>query len=238
MAHKQFMLDESISITVYKRRSSRNIRLSIGADGKVRVSIPAWAPYRTGVAFAQKRRDWIIQQKGPVDHLQDGQVVGKAHRLRFVSTEVSVPKGLVRATEVLVKLPLAMSTTDPEAQQAAQRAAIRAMRSQAQSLLPQRLEALAEQHDFEYRSVSIKQLKSRWGSCDQSRNIVLNLYLMQLPWELIDYVLLHELVHTQNLHHGPEFWTTMEAVLPGAKQKRKAMREHQPILRSPLTTTL
>jgi predicted metal-dependent hydrolase len=51
---------------------------------------------------------------------------------------------------------------------------------------------------------------------------------MQLPWDLIDYVLLHELVHTEHLHHGAGFWQRFDQVLPGAKQKRKALRAYKP----------
>jgi predicted metal-dependent hydrolase len=71
-------------------------------------------------------------------------------------------------------------------------------------------------------------MKSRWGSCDQHRNIVLNLFLIQLPWEQIDYVLLHELTHTEVLRHGPDFWRAMERVLSDVKQLRKAVRSAQP----------
>jgi hypothetical protein len=89
---------------------------------------------------------------------------------------------------------------------------------------------LAQKHGFEYSSVSVKRLKGRWGSCDQHQNIVLNLYLMQLPWELIDYVLLHELTHTRILRHGPDFWAAMQRVLPNVKAIRKEMKQHQPVL--------
>lgn len=235
MASKQFALDERTTITVYKRKTSRNLRLSVSADGKIRVSIPVWAPYRAGVAFAQKRRDWIEQQRKPQAVLASGQAVGKAHQLQFVqNSAIDALKSSVRSTEVIVRVPETVNVTDVEVQEVARKACIRALRTEAQQLLPQRLETLAKQHGFEYQSVAIKQLRSRWGSCDQRGHIVLNLYLMQLPWESIDYVLLHELTHTKYLHHGPVFWGAMEEVLPDVKQRRAAMRSHQPILNAPL----
>ena len=87
---------------------------------------------------------------------------------------------------------------------------------------------LAQVHGFEYRSVQIKQLTGRWGSCDSQRNIILNLFLMQLPWELIDYVILHELTHTTIMKHGPPFWEAMARVLPQVQQRRRAMRRYRP----------
>jgi predicted metal-dependent hydrolase len=51
---------------------------------------------------------------------------------------------------------------------------------------------------------------------------------MELPWEAIDYVLLHELTHTRHMHHGPEFWQAMEARLPGARRFARELRRRQP----------
>ena len=53
---------------------------------------------------------------------------------------------------------------------------------------------------------------------------------MQLPWNLIDYVLLHELTHTNILRHGPDFWQALEAVLPNMAVLKKTLREYQPVL--------
>ncbi|MGZ6005017.1 MAG: M48 family metallopeptidase, partial [Candidatus Saccharimonadales bacterium] len=106
----------------------------------------------------------------------------------------------------------------------------RALRQEAETLLPQRLKQLADKHDYSYTGVDIKKLKSRWGSCNQHHHISLNLYLMMLPWALIDYVLLHELNHTKHLNHSPSFWTEIETKMPHAKQLRKQLRAFQPSL--------
>lgn len=233
MAYKQFMLDERTPVVIYKRRSSRNLRLTIAPTGEIKVSIPAWTPYRVGLEFARSRRGWIDRQPRQDNLLRDRQPIGKAHRLRFVpSNDISQVTTRLRHNDVVVTYPASQSTEAPAVQAAARRAGVRALRRQAEALLPQRLAHLAEEHGFRYGSVTVKQLKGRWGSCDQHANIVLNLYLMQLPWEHIDYVLLHELTHTQVLRHGPDFWRAMERVLPNVKQLRKAVREHQPVLRT------
>lgn len=239
MAHKDFALDESTTITIYKRRSSRSLRLSIAADGKIRVSIPAWAPYRAGLEFAKSRRNWIEEQRKPAVVLKDGQPIGKAHHIHFNPSESAISvKGRVKNNQVIVTYPDTLESGDIEVQVAAQRACIRALRSQAEKLLPIRLKELADQFNFEYGSVTVKNMKSRWGSCDQRRNIVLNIYLVQLPWDLIDYVLLHELTHTKILKHGPVFWKAMADVLPDVQQRRKLVLKHQPILNHPLNPEL
>lgn len=231
MAYKSFVLDESTSVTVYKRKASRSLRLSITNKGEVRVSIPSWSPYAVGLQFAKSRRHWIQSQKMPDMVLITGQAVGKAHHLSIMeSSGAKKVTSRVIASGIYVKHPSSMLPGDKSVQSIVQNASIRALRTQAEQLLPQRLQTLALKHEFEYKDVAIKLLKSRWGSCDQQKHIVLNLFLMQLPWELIDYVLLHELTHTQVLHHGPKFWSVMEGLMPNLKDHRKAMRSHQPVL--------
>lgn len=220
-------------VTLYKRRGNRSLRLSVGADGEIRVSLPSWVPYLAGEQFARSKAAWILDHKraAPAAALRHGQVVGKAHRLRFIP----VSHGAKVATrlsqnEIQVYHPAALDTGHPSVQKAAQTACIRALRKEAEALLPQRLKALAEQTGFTYNSVGVKQLKSRWGSCTHQKDITLNLFLMQLPWRLIDYVLLHELTHTKVMRHGAPFWAEMERHAPRARQLRKEIAKHQPVL--------
>lgn len=231
MAFKRFELANQQPINIYKRRTNRSLRLSVTAAGEVRVTIPLWASYGVGLAFAQTRQAWIAAQIQPVVALADGLHIGKAHRLRlYVVPSSTKVRSRISGTEVLISYPPTLTASSPAVQAAVSAASVRALRKQAESLLPQRLATLAGQYGFNYNSVGIKRLKSRWGSCDQQRNIVLNLFLMQLPWDCIDYVLLHELTHTTVLHHGPDFWTAMAIVLPDVARLRTAMRAYQPIL--------
>jgi len=233
MASKDFVLEDGLPVTVYKRRGNRHLRLTVAPSGKVRVSIPAWTPYRAGLEFAKTRQNWIrerMMSTRPAP-LQPGQAVGKAHHLRFVPrADATRPGGRLSETLITINHSPADDFGNHAVQQAAHRACIRALRRQAENLLPQRLANLATTYGFTYTDVKVKHLKSRWGSCDQQGRIVLNLYLMQLPWELIDYVLLHELTHTRVLKHGPEFWHAMAEILPAAPNRKKNLRNYQPAL--------
>ncbi len=231
MPNKDFKLDDDLTVTVYKRKGNRSLRLSIAPGGQIRVSIPAWAPYRAGVNFANSRQSWIRAQKPTSRLLIEGQAIGKAHHLQFIrQSGLAKPTSRIGTTAVLIRYPGDFLPDSLEVQKIAQEACIRALRRQAEQLLPQRLAYLADKHKFKYGSVSVKRLKGRWGSCDQHGDIVLNLFLMQLPWELIDYVLLHELTHTVVLRHGPDFWQRLGDVLPDHASLKKAIREYKPIM--------
>lgn len=232
MPYKEFTIDGIGAVKIYKRRGSRNVRLSVTADGTVRVTLPSWAPYQTGIAFVQAKRGWVKAQSRPVqDLLIHGAHVGKAHRIFFYSSDdVESVKTSVRSTEIIITHNPSLRPEDDEVQHAARTACWRALKAQAGRLLGQRLAELAALHGITYRSLAIKRLTSRWGSCDQQGNIVLNLFLVQLPWDLIDYVILHELTHRRVLHHGPEFWHYLEQLTPDARQLRKRIRAHRPAL--------
>ncbi len=76
--------------------------------------------------------------------------------------------------------------------------------------LPARLKELADEFGMEYNKVSIKRLKSKWGSCSNKGNINLSSYLISLPSQLQDYVMLHELAHLEYLNHSPEYHSLLE----------------------------
>ena len=82
-------------------------------------------------------------------------------------------------------------------------------RAEATRQLTTRLHVLATQYGFTYRGVRIRAQQTLWGSCTPANVISLNAKLLQLPSELIDYVLLHELTHTRVKHHGRTFWAEL-----------------------------
>lgn len=89
------------------------------------------------------------------------------------------------------------------------------MRQEAKANLPRRVAELAHMHGFHYDGLTIRDSKTRWGSCSSKNTISLSLYLMQVPEHLQDYVILHELCHTVHHDHSPRFWALMDTVTNG-----------------------
>ncbi len=232
MAVKKVALPQLGTIHLYKRKGVTGMRLSVTAQGTIRVSLPHWVPYAAAVDFALQKQVWIQSQQLHAAPLRHGGRIGKAHHLVFVpeSSRRTIATRITADGQIRVHHPALMTHDHQDIQKAAGRAGIRALKSQAENLLPLRLQHLAAQHDFTYQSVGIKQLKSRWGSCSDERHITLSCFLMQLPWHLIDYVLLHELVHTRVMAHGPAFWSELEHYVPNVRTFRKEIKAHRPIL--------
>lgn len=106
-------------------------------------------------------------------------------------------------------------------------ARVESLRAQAKKELPPKLAELAAQHGFKYNKVFIKNNISNWGSCSSLGNINLNLRLVELPSELQDYVMLHELCHLRFLNHGREFHALLESVCPGHRALARELRAHR-----------
>ena len=100
-------------------------------------------------------------------------------------------------------------------------------RKVARKILCRIIGELAQLHNFVYNRVSIRKQKTRWGSCSTKNNINLNANLLHLPPELMDYVLLHELVHTRVKNHSKDFWDELETVVPNARQMDRRLKDYQ-----------
>jgi predicted metal-dependent hydrolase len=231
MPKKVIILPRIGEVTLIKRRGSKNLRLSITPNGKVRVSLPYWAPYSAAVSFASSRTEWILDnsRSATPSALKHGQRIGKSYRLNFVANNrAASPQARLGINSITITSGV---SHQPElVQKAARAAAERALRKEARELLGDRLETLSKRYGFSYSGLKIKRLTSRWGSCSSRNVITLNYYLVQLPWHLIDYVIIHELAHTKQMDHSRQFWALVESVTPDAKRLRKEIKSYRPVL--------
>lgn len=94
----------------------------------------------------------------------------------------------------------------------------------------ERLEELSTIHALPYRGVSVRSQRTRWGSCSVHGRISLNINLARLPERLMDYVILHELLHTRIRGHGKEFWKALDALVGDARAMRGEIQRYAGIL--------
>jgi predicted metal-dependent hydrolase len=99
-------------------------------------------------------------------------------------------------------------------------------REEAKRKLIARLKQLAEEHGFNSNRVFIRNQQTRWGSCSHQNNISLNVKLSVLPEELINYVILHELVHTRVHDHSKRFWSELDKYVGNGKQMAAKLRNY------------
>ena len=99
-------------------------------------------------------------------------------------------------------------------------------KTEAKKRIIARLAELAKQHGFTYNKVTIRNQRTRWGSCSAKNNISLNIKLVALPPELFDYVILHELVHTRVHNHSRKFWHELDKYVENGRVKDKQLIEY------------
>lgn len=220
------------TITIQKNIRSSSVRIRVAPNGRLRVSAPRYTPTIYIKRLITKSRDELRdllathQQQGM--RLYDGMQVGKSHSL-------SVTQGTRRAVarskqRIIATLAPGETLDDPEVNAMVRDAVTSALRREAKSYLPKRLAYLAQQHGFSYSSVRFSHAGGRWGSCSSGGTISLNIALMKLPFELIDYVLYHELAHTKHLNHSDAFWATVQACDPAYLTHRRLLKKESPAI--------
>jgi predicted metal-dependent hydrolase len=179
-----------------------------------------------GIKFAQQNQEWISkQQQKSIKFLYfDGMPIGKKHRISLIEDNSK----LIRIKDGNIIINKYAFPDDIKVK----RSIKRALNLEAKEILPERVNYLANLYGFQFNELTIKPMKTRWGACSNSKNITLNCYLMMLPWNLIDYVILHELVHTIHMNHSDKFWSEVEKNLAEYKQIRKELRIIQPQVHS------
>ena len=89
-----------------------------------------------------------------------------------------------------------------------------------------RLSYFSDKHKLKFNQVRVKEQKTLWGSCSSKNNINLNYLLIMAPMKVIDYVIVHELVHTIHKNHSSKFWHKVETIMPNYKDARKWLKEN------------
>ena len=226
MPVKQFVVPDLGTISVYKRKGTKQLSIRFSGN-QLKVTQPAWMPYQTGLSFAMTQKKWILAHVPTQQTIEfrDGNRYGKEHILRIIpSTET---RTRITRNEILIYCPTKNTSLPKEFIPIAKKAIYRALKKEAADLLDKRLAMHANNHHFSYKNISFKSMKSRWGSCNSNREITLNIYLLMLPWELIDYVIFHELSHTLHLNHSAAFWEQVSRHIPNYKLLRKELKQNQ-----------
>lgn len=100
------------------------------------------------------------------------------------------------------------------------------LRKNAKILITKRVEYFAKLMGVEYKRISVKFQKTRFGSCSTKKNLNFNALIALMSPEILDYVIVHELSHLKEMNHSATFWHEVEKVIPNYKQKRKWLKEN------------
>lgn len=100
------------------------------------------------------------------------------------------------------------------------------LRERAKSVLAQRTAYFARQIGVTYGKITVRDQKTRWGSCSQTGNLNFNFRLILAPSEVLDYVVVHELCHRRQMNHSAQFWQEVAQVLPDYRKRKAWLTEN------------
>jgi predicted metal-dependent hydrolase len=208
------------AIEFVRVRRARRYILRVRQDGTLRVTVPRGGSRREAEQFVRKHEIWIARERTRVRvespaEWADGTTIlvgGQSVRITVESQR--------RGWRVLYG-DRSVAVRDPGD---VRRAVEADLREVARVVLLPRLRALASSHGLELGTVTIRNQRSRWGSCARNGNIALNFRLVQMPPHVSDYVLLHELMHIKQQNHSRRFWRLVESACPGFRDAERWLR--------------
>ncbi len=146
--------------------------------------------------------------------LTRGKLTPEKIALRFLESK---RKWIETHTQRLSKINPILRTTHTKKE-------IKVFSENADKLVHTKLEYFNQHYNLEYKKISIKNQKTKWGSCSSSKNLSFNYKIILLPPLLQDYLVVHELCHLKEMNHGTRFWNLVEEKIPNAKVLSKKLR--------------
>jgi predicted metal-dependent hydrolase len=201
---------------------ARRYILRVCPDGSLRVTLPRAGSKRAAREFIARQRAWIERERARVLgeraalQWRDGTEIWlRGERVRISASTASDGTLTLCYAERHVRAAAGISIRD---------ALQWDLRRVAAAELAPRLHQLAAVHGLTVGRVSIRNQRSRWGSCARGGNIALNFRLVQMPPPIRDYVLLHELMHLRQQNHSRRFWQLVEEVCPHFREAEQWLR--------------
>jgi predicted metal-dependent hydrolase len=200
---------------VFRRSANaRNYRLSLGRDGVAVATVPAYGSIREAERFVERNRAWLERARARQrsrPRSADVWTVGTSLLWRgsFHEVRPAVPgeKPSVCLGADVFRVP----RLDGDLRPVLESRFVRLAKIE----LPARTWELAAQTRMNVTKVSVRDQRSRWGSCTAGGSISLNWRLILTPDPVRDYIICHELMHLREMNHSPRFWSCVEQVFPG-----------------------
>lgn len=221
------LLIDNLSVKVIKSKRRKTVAIKI-VDQIVSILIPEKLPLPIAEAFIMKKASWIkekLQQQSQRSANEKQFIEGE--QLQFLGQNYTL-----KLTKASGPISISLTIDDIICQGRPQNlnfksirsALIKWYRSQATEYLTKRTQLLAKQARLDTGDITVKSYKARWGSCNVKGDLQYNWKLIFAPPAIIDYVIIHELCHTQHHNHSKAFWQLVEQLYPDFKTAKQWLK--------------
>ncbi len=216
-------------VKVVRNPRAKRYRIVVGEDGAIRLTIPSRGSRAKGIEFLESQRLWLVRaiqrigqrKRRTIQPLRPGSRVlidgidvpisvnHDAWDRRLIIQDRTIPlRGAVEGLDLREHVALLL-------------------RLRAEEDLPARVAELAAHHNVDFSRVSIRDQKTRWGSCSANGTISLNWRLVQMPPDVRDYIIVHELMHRRVMDHSPRYWREVRKAFPAYETAERWLKDNR-----------
>lgn len=204
------------------RKEVKHARLRVSEDGKVRIIAPPSFSEDDISSLLNKKAKWIAKNVKYFEsmskiELQRNQLLLFGNRYNYFYDTSFSQKVIINDEHKTITAK--RDLTDPEIQE-------NWYRNVSKKHLTKRIEQLSKKLNFPYNKLYIRDERNKWGNCSNEKNISLNWKLIKAPEYVIDYIIIHELLHTVVMSHTNKFWTLLKSYYPDYKESIKWLEKY------------
>lgn len=217
-------------------RSNRAKRISLKAN---RHGIYAIVPYLTNhleiITFIESKKEWILKSVTYFEKFTRGldPLLIQRGKVLFLGTPYDVRLVKDKLCYVILSESLRRMTVHSPNDNKRKKTIIEFYRQHTSRILDERVGVFTSNLNLNFNRISVRYHRSRWGSCSLKKNLNFNVMLSALPNDVIDYVIVHELLHLLELNHSKRFWELVKLNLPTYEDDRKWLRMYGPFINLP-----
>ena len=217
MAGSVFIGNPPIEVRLKRNARAKRLTLRLSrTDGNATLTMPTRAPLREAEAFAHKQEGWLRAQ---LSKIPDTEPLIHGGRLPFQGRELEIATTAGRSVRVENDT---IQVGGPHAG-----ARLKAfIKTEARNALVPAVEKYAARIDRPFNRITLRDTRSRWGSCTANGNLMFSWRLIMAPPVVLDYVAAHEVAHLAEMNHSQDFWDVVQFLMPDYENHRKWLRSH------------
>jgi predicted metal-dependent hydrolase len=215
--------EQTIAYRVRRSARARRLALRVGADIGVEVVLPDRSPGGDVERFLLRHVRWIIRHQ---QNLARWKTLGDGTRLTVLGRDVTLrfePCDGHRAVASLQGPSLTVRCREFD-QELVRTLVLRVLTRVAREAIPRRVAAIDAGHSCGPAAVTIRNQRTRWGSCSRKGTLSFNWRLVLLPPFVMDYLIVHELAHLKEMSHSPRYWSRVGRMDPCGREAARWLR--------------
>jgi len=222
----------SPDLVFVRSQRARHYRLTLRKDGVAVATVPARGSEREAQLFVEQQGDWLARARAAAVWTIGTTVLwrGELVEIRIASVAPLIPAGIpgqgAKPAVCLAADVFGVTSLEGDLRPALEKQFLR----RAKIELPARAWELAAATGADMKHVTVRNQRSRWGSCSAGGTVSLNWRLVQTPDSVRDYIIHHELMHLREMNHSDRFWARVEAVCPGWRDAEEWLKRNGSLL--------